>query len=136
MWQTCVLGTSRPGRFKLYAPNGDVSIMVGWLHLHYVAPPKESCRVAITNLKGEMAILNGVCVVKDEETDIVAYNPRKPPTLPPFADQNMKLLTVGEQKWLVTHPTWPKELELDWDKQSEDRGWDENDPPSQQMESV
>lgn len=134
MWETGTPGGHRPLRFKMYAPNGEMRIVVGWLHLHYTAPPEESCRLALTNMEGETRVLSGVCVVKDEETDIVAYNPRKPPTLPPFADQNMTLLTIGEQKWLAAHPTWPRELELDWDKQPEDRGWDENDPPSQQTE--
>lgn len=130
MWKTGNPAMNRPIRFRVYAPNGDAQVMVGWLHLHYVPPPQELCKVALTGLDGQTRILNGLVVVKDEEKNVVAYNPRRPPTLPPFADRSLSLLTPNERVWLDTHPHWPNELELDWDKQAEDRGWaDDEEPP-------
>ena len=98
---------------RIYAPNGETSLLVGWLHLAYKTPPEEKCRIAVTMMKGETFILNGLVVVKDEENGVVAYNPRCPPDLPPFADKNLGILTETEQKWLGCHPHWPNELELD-----------------------
>lgn len=127
MWGMGNPKTSRPVRFKVYAPNGVAEVMVGWLHYHYVPPPGERCRLALLGLDGQTRILNGLAVVKDEEENVVAYHPRKPPTLPPFAGKNLSLLSPEQQTWLQNHPHWPSELELDWSKTAEDRGWSEEE---------
>lgn len=84
--------------------------------------------MALTGLDGQTSILNGLCVVRDAEEDLVAYQPRKPPTLPPFADKSLSLMTPEEQAWLDANPAWPKMLELDWSKTAEDRGWVDDEP--------
>jgi hypothetical protein len=79
--------------------------------------------MAFTKLDGDVVILNGLCVVKDDEMGVVAYNPTKPPTLPEFADQTLSLLTERQKAWWKQNPGWPKLLELDWENEAEDRGW-------------
>jgi hypothetical protein len=130
MWHTGQPGTHRPVRFKVYAPDGETSHLVGWLHLHYEEPPNERCRMALTKIGGDTVILNGLCVVRDEEADVIAYNPKNPPTLPEFADQKLSLLTEKQQEWWKRNPGWPKMLELDWDKKAEDSGWGDYLEPS------
>lgn len=85
--------------------------------------------MALTQLDGNTTILNGLCVVKDDEKDVIAYHPGKPPTLPPFADPCLSLLTAPQKEWWKAHPSWPKELELDWTTQAEDRGWGDFEEP-------
>jgi len=125
MWKSGEPQAERPVRLKVYAPNGEVSEVVGWLQLYYKAPPDEKCRMAITHLDEQTVILNGLVVVKDEEKDLVVYDPRRPPDLPPFAKKGMSLLTERERAWLDTHPHWPRELELDWSR----RAGSESGPP-------
>lgn len=117
---------TRPIRYKVYAPDGKAETVIGLLHMYYNSPPLERCRIAFTNLRGQTVLLNGLCLVVNEEDGSVAYHPRRPPRLPPFADQGLKLMEAAQEEWLKRHPDWPRELadDVDFDKPLGDgAGW-------------
>lgn len=97
-----------PAKLKVFAPNGTIQELEGWLLLEYLPGSEAAANLHLVNLDGDSEVLNRRVVIVNMETGIMVYNPRKVGLTP-----GRSFFTTQEQAWLKRNPQWPGILELE-----------------------
>jgi hypothetical protein len=97
-----------PAKLKLFAPNGDTREVFGFVGVRTSPKSSQLMELFLQEDDGKVTVLSKKVVVVNQETGIVAYNPRQAPNcMGPIV-----FFGYSEREWLKQNPHWPGILEL------------------------